>query len=84
MLLIFLKHRTYPRPSHANFLKKNIYAIEFIICGGTDLNYDSFSYSMKVTFLGKMPTTVFTCQVGNPSQTGFLVEKASPSPNYKS
>ena len=79
MLLIFLKHRTYPRPSHANFLKKNIYDIEFVICGGTDLNYDS--YSIKATFLGRMPITVFTCQVGYPSQTGFLVKRASLSPN---
>ena len=51
------------------FEKKIIY-IEFLICGGTDLIYDS--YSIKVTFLGRMPITVFTCQVGYPSQTGFF------------
>ena len=60
------------------FEKKFIY-IEFLICGGTDLIYDS--YSIKVTFLGRMPITVFTCQVGYPSQTGFLVKRASLSPN---
>ena len=62
MLLIFLKHRTYPRPSHANFLKKNIYAIEFIICGGTDLNYDSFMFQGSYAiFDSRNPDFVLTC-----------------------